>query len=117
VKFTVYLPASSELGVSLNAVTRNLTDYRVFIASPGGLESERQAFKDILFEQNINEANGRNTHFTPEGWEITISGVGRPQSLINKQIEECDYFILLLHDRWGSSPTEVATLNRTHNIK
>jgi hypothetical protein len=40
----------------------------------------------------------------PVGWENTLGGVGRPQSLINEDIVACDYFILLLWDRWGSTP-------------
>ena len=38
----------------------------------------------------------------PVGWEVTLGGYGRPQSFINDDIIECDYFILLLSNRWGS---------------
>ena len=36
-------------------------------------------------------------------WENTLGGVA-PQSLINEDIVTCDYFMLLLWDRWGSIP-------------
>jgi hypothetical protein len=28
--------------------------------------------------------------------------MGRPQSLINEDLKDCDYFVLILWDRWGS---------------
>ena len=46
----------------------------------------------------------RGVVFQALGWENTLPGVGRPQDIINKELMQCDYFILLLHDRWGSSP-------------
>ncbi|MCM0082362.1 tetratricopeptide repeat protein [Geomonas sp. Red32] len=82
----------------------NLTNYRVFIASPRGLDDERTCFKSCIQNFNESDANHRGVHFTPVGWDITLGGVGRPQGLINEEIKTCDYFILLLHDRWGSYP-------------
>jgi hypothetical protein len=29
-------------------------------------------------------------------------GVGRPQELINEDLNQCDYAVFVLHDRWGS---------------
>src|SRR5262249_39457454 len=40
--------------------------------------------------------------FHPVGWEDTLSGVGRPQALINEDLKQCDYAIFVLHDRWGT---------------
>src|SRR5438105_5125600 len=83
----------------------HLTAFRVFIASPGGLSEERKAFRDEL--QEFNEADGvpRGILFQPIGWEETLGGVGRPQSIVNDEVRSCDFFVLLLCDRWGSSPT------------
>lgn len=96
-------------------MARILTNYRVFIASPGGLMKERKVFRDRLYEYNISEANHRGVHFSPEGWEITLPGAGRPQAKINEQIKECDYFVLLLHDRWGSSPHSETSLYKQYS--
>jgi len=85
-------------------MAKNLTNYKVFIASPRGLEKEREFFKDTINEFNTFEANHRNIHFSAIGWEITLGGIGRPQSQINEEIEDCDFFILLLHDKWGTPP-------------
>jgi tetratricopeptide (TPR) repeat protein len=84
-------------------VSRALTAYRVFIASPGGLAAERQAFRDIIHSYNEMDAIPRGLLFIPVGWEATLPGMGRPQSLINEDLRDCDYFVLVLWDRWGSS--------------
>src|SRR4028118_236692 len=84
----------------------NLTAYRIFIASPGGLQKEREAFKNIINKYNETDATERNVQFIPVGWEATLGGIGRPQELINEDIRRCDYFILVLWDRWGSRPNK-----------
>ena len=81
-----------------------LTGYRVFIASPGGLDDERQRFREIIQQYNETEALYRGAQFIPVGWEQNPGGMGRAQKLINKQVRECDFFICVLHDRWGTRP-------------
>lgn len=83
--------------------------YQVFIASPGGLDAEREAFRRTLAEHNEADALARGCMFRPIGWEITLGGVGRPQELINKDVRTCDYFVLVLWDRWGSLPDRKKT--------
>ncbi|HEV2126064.1 MAG TPA: DUF4062 domain-containing protein [Chloroflexota bacterium] len=83
---------------------QDLKCYRVFIASPGGLQAERQAFREVVREYNEEEAVPRGVLFWPAGWEDTLGRVGRPQSIINEDVRSCDYFLLLLWDRWGSPP-------------
>jgi hypothetical protein len=82
----------------------NLKGYKIFIASPSGLEKEREAFAKEIDTYNINEALPRGIFFQTVGWENTLPGMGRPQSLINKDLIQCDFFILILHDKWGSHP-------------
>ena len=82
----------------------DIKGYRVFIASPGGLEDERRAFHETLNAYNESEALHRGALFVPTGWEITLGGIGRPQGMINELVRECDYFVLLLWDRWGTPP-------------
>jgi tetratricopeptide (TPR) repeat protein len=79
--------------------------YRVFIASPGGLDAERRKFNEILSEYNRIDGYARGIIYIPVGWEETLGGVGRPQSFINDDVKKCDYFLLLLWDRWGSRPS------------
>jgi hypothetical protein len=84
-----------------------ITAYRVFIASPSGLESERRRFRETLNEFNEVHAIESGAIFIPIGWERTLAGIGRPQGLVNEDLRRCDYCILLLHDRWGNPPSLV----------
>ena len=81
-----------------------VSTYRVFIATPGGLEAERRAFREVLCEWNDMFSLDRGIAFFPIGWEDTLPGKGRPQSLINKDVQKCDFLILVLWDRWGTPP-------------
>jgi len=80
-----------------------LTGYRIFIASPGGLQEIRKAFRELIEKYNTEDAMRRGVVFIPVGWEHTLGGIGRPQALINKDLDECDGFVMVLHDRWGSN--------------
>lgn len=79
-----------------------ISKYRVFFATPGGLTKEREAFKNVINDYNESDAIHRGVYFEPVGWEFVLEGMGRPQFLINEELQKCDYFILLLWDRWGS---------------
>jgi tetratricopeptide (TPR) repeat protein len=81
-----------------------LSGYRVFIACPSGLEAERSEFRSLLIDHNADDAHERGVTFLPTGWEYTLAGRGRPQSLIDEEVRRSDYLILLLWDRWGTRP-------------
>jgi hypothetical protein len=83
----------------------DITLYRVFIATPGGLEEERRSFAKTLQLYNLEEALPRQASFLPVGCEDTLAGVGRPQTLINADLKRCDYFVMVLWDRWGTPPS------------
>lgn len=74
----------------------------VFIGSPSGLDEERRATFRIVEE--INQANSQHwgCQLKLVGWEETLPGHGRPQELINRELDRCDYFIGVLFDHWGS---------------
>jgi tetratricopeptide (TPR) repeat protein len=80
----------------------DMRSYRVFISSPGGLDAERQAVRDAIVRFNQEQAIAYGVLFVPVGWELTPGGATRPQGLINEDVRECDYFMLLLCDRWRS---------------
>lgn len=78
------------------------TTLRVFIASPGDCAEERRAFKEVIDELNKGFAAGADTHLEPLAWEEALSTVGpSPQSVINEQVDACDFFLLVLFRRWG----------------
>jgi hypothetical protein len=66
---------------------------KVFIASPGDLGQERQSARDVVDE--INNTLGRTFEIEIDllGWEETLPGVGRPQAIINRDVDDCDLFI------------------------
>ena len=81
-----------------------ITAYRIFIATPGGLRNEREAFRETVYEYNETDAIQRGVLFIPTGWEDTLAGAGRPQGIINQDLKHCDYFVLVVWDRWGTPP-------------
>jgi tetratricopeptide (TPR) repeat protein len=81
-----------------------ITAYRIFIATPGGLRGEREAFRSTVYDYNETDAIQRGVLFIPTGWEDTLAGAGRPQGIINQDLKHCDYFVLVVWDRWGTPP-------------
>jgi len=81
----------------------------VFLASPGDLHLERKAAKDAV--DSLNGILGRqlNWHVELRGWEDTLPGFGRPQDIINKDVDACDLFVGLLWRRWGSATGEFSS--------
>jgi tetratricopeptide (TPR) repeat protein len=75
---------------------------RVFIASPSDLVDERKMFPDVIDRVNRNKARSLNYILEAVGFGDALPGGGRPQEIINKDVEECDVFVLLFWKRWGS---------------
>jgi len=77
----------------------------IFIGSPGDLQEERKIAHNVV--ERINKNVGRNLGIYIElrGWEDTLPGYGtRPQEIINEELIECDIFVGLLWERWGTPP-------------
>lgn len=77
---------------------------KVFLASPGDLPDERRAAKSVVDEVNGLFANEFGYQIELVGWEDTISSFGRPQAIINAELERCEFFIGLMWKRWGTPP-------------
>ena len=73
----------------------------VFLASPGDLDAERKAARHAVERVNKNVAKHLGWHVDLVGWEDTLPGHGRPQALINRDVDSCDLFIGVLWQRWG----------------
>lgn len=80
--------------------------FRIFLGSPSGLETYREAFCDMVDHFNTTHAEIRNVTFRVEKWEDIPTAYGRPQSTINEKLATCVGYVLLLYDRWGSPPGE-----------
>ena len=79
---------------------------RAFLASPGDLQEERQAIRGVVAEFNESWADELGYQVELLGWEETVAGYGRPQHLINQEVDQCDLFIGMIWKRWGTPPSE-----------
>jgi hypothetical protein len=77
---------------------------KVFLASPGDLSEERKIAKVIVDDFNSQLADALGCQVELVGWEDTLPGVGRPQAIINRDLDGCDLFIGMLWKRWGTPP-------------
>lgn len=75
----------------------------VFLASPGDLADERRVVREVVDKINRIVSQPLGWQIELRGWEDTLPGSGRPQELINKDVDSCDLFLGILWRRWGSS--------------
>lgn len=80
------------------------TVLRAFLASPGDLQEERKAVRDVVNEFNGSWAGESGYQIELLGWEETVAGYGRPQDRINRDVDQCDLFIGMIWKRWGTPP-------------
>lgn len=79
---------------------------RVFLACPGDLVSERSRFPRVLETVNNVRAHSLGFHLEPIGWERVIPSFGRPQDLINKELEAADLVVVMFWNRIGSPSSD-----------
>lgn len=77
---------------------------KVFLGSPGDLADERKIAKEIVEDFNSQLADALGYQVELVGWEDTLPGVGRPQAIINRDLDGCDLFVGMLWKRWGTPP-------------
>lgn len=79
---------------------------RIFLGSPNDLKEERIAAKQAVDELNQSWVARYGFHVELVGWELTVAAVGRPQALINQDLDACEYFIGMVWKRWGTPPAK-----------
>ena len=79
---------------------------KVFLASPGDLRDERRAAKAVVDELNAEYAEAFGYQVELVGWEDTVSVYGRPQAIINRELERCELFVGLMWKKWGTPPDD-----------
>lgn len=77
---------------------------RVFLASPGDLQDERRLAKDAIDEINKQIAPRLGFRVELMAWEETLPGYGRPQDIINQELDICELFIGMMWKKWGTPP-------------
>ena len=84
----------------------------VMIASPGDVEQERRAARDVTHEWNDTNAQEQRVILLPMGWESHSSPrMGdRPQAIINAQLlNRCDLLVAIFWTRLGTATGEAAS--------
>lgn len=79
--------------------------YKVMLASPGDVATERQVIREVVHEWNTVHSEDRDIVLMPVGWESHSSpSMGdRPRAIINRQVlAECDLSIAVFWTRLGS---------------
>ena len=75
--------------------------HRVFCASPGDLEEERQAFYEVMADLNEKEAMPHGILFVSVSLPATTIDKRPYQAAISENVRACRYYIQLLEDTWG----------------
>jgi hypothetical protein len=86
---------------------------RVFLGCPGDLMSERSRFPKLLETVNNLRAHSLGFHLEPVGWERVIPSFGRPQQLINEELNDADLAIIMFWNRIGSPSSTGSTKTGT----
>lgn len=77
---------------------------RIFLASPGDLEDEREVVRICVEEHNARRRAHSNVTYEVVGWERQRGTARRPQEAINELIAESHFMIVLFKKSWGSEP-------------
>lgn len=93
--------------------------YKVMIASPSDITSERHLIREVIHEWNSVHAEDRKVVLMPVGWETDASpDMGdRPQEIVNRQLlKNCDLLVAVFWTRLGS-PTGTAPSGTVEEIE
>lgn len=77
----------------------------IFLASPGGMDTERGWVREEVASFNNLRFGGTGVVFLVNGYEDVPGTVNRPQAAINPFVEKADFMILLVSDKLGSPTT------------
>ena len=89
---------------------KQITKYKIFVASPSDLEEDRESIDEVITELNITYGSWFDLTIELLKWEThSAPGVSENhvQNLINKDIRNYDLFIGLMWLKFGT-PTRVA---------
>ena len=82
--------------------------FRIFLASPGDVQTERETLPRVVEEINVTVGPMCDSRIEEVRWEThTAPGAGRPQQVINDQIGSYDVFLGIMWRRFGT-PSGVA---------
>lgn len=75
----------------------------VFLSTPGDLQGLRKASIHVV--DSLNDVFGPSLgwYIDLRRWEDKLPQYGRPQDIINPEIDSCELLIAALYKEWGSS--------------
>lgn len=93
--------------------------YKIFISSPGDVFEERNISENVINRVNKTIGESLRTHlevvrwegFPPEASEESI------QEMINKKVDECHFFLLILNKRYGTKEKGQTISNTEREIE
>jgi len=108
----MYAAASDRGGLVDNSAQRRerstLGRIRLLISSPGDVALERSQVLDVVAEYNRTMADHLGLLIQPLDWARDVHpAAGRPQQVINEQLERYEVFVGIMWQRFGT-PTGVA---------
>lgn len=75
---------------------------QIFLASPSGLESERDIVRNVARRHNELFSKRLGVQIEIIGWEDLVPNPSRPQERINVELDTASVFLGILGSRWGS---------------
>lgn len=76
---------------------------RIFVSSPGDVAKERECVVHVSEELNKSVADAQGIVLEVLRWETdAVPGVGRPQDIINRDLDRADVLIGILWSRFGT---------------
>ncbi|MBW8042022.1 MAG: DUF4062 domain-containing protein [Planctomycetes bacterium] len=85
-------------------MAENIKHYKIFISSPSGLEAEYTKLKKEIDFYNTHEVEPEGLSFKVIYWKDIAPSQQNSQELIDPHLCACDFYILVLHNRWGTPP-------------
>ncbi len=97
-------------------------NYNVFISSPGGVEKEREIAEQVILDVGRTIKETMKMSLDVIMWEklppVTPNlSVEKIQDIINREVNKSDFFILILHKRYGSVEHGSNTSNTEREIE
>jgi Domain of unknown function (DUF4062) len=97
-------------------------NYNVFISSPGGVEMERKIAEKVISDVGRTVKDTLKISLDVLMWEqlppVTSNlPTEKIQDIINKEVNKSDFFILILHKRYGNIEDGSKTSNTEREIE
>jgi len=85
-------------------MAEKIEQYEIFIGSPSGLDREREKLREEVTFYNTHEVEPEGISFKVKDWKDIAPSYQNSQELIDPYLCVCDFYILVLHNRWGTPP-------------